>query len=365
MERYLGLDVHATSCTLAVVSATGKRLSWEVVATNGEALVDAVKKIRGAVHLCMEEGTQSAWLYEILSPLVAEVVVVAVTERGRGNKNDTEDAFALAELHRTRSYKKRVFKHVGRFKELRALVKSHGFLTRDLVRSSNRLKAAYRSEGIPTKGRAVYGEDAKEQWLPRLDARVHVATGMLHDAFATLDQLRSEAERALVAEARKHPDFKLLQSVPGLGPIRAAQVLSVVVTPARFRTKRQFWNYCGLAIVTRTSSDWVQQGDQWKRKKVQQTRGLNQDHNHVLKNVFKGAAMTVIQMPDCPLYADYERMLKNGTKPNLARLTIARKIAAIVLAVWKSHQPYDAKRATTKVNNALEHTTDDDKALTT
>jgi len=46
MERYLGLDVHATSCTLAVMGPTGKRLSWEVVETNGEALVEAVKKIR-------------------------------------------------------------------------------------------------------------------------------------------------------------------------------------------------------------------------------------------------------------------------------------------------------------------------------
>ena len=78
MERYLGLDVHATSCTLAAVSAMGKRLSWEVVATNGEALVAAVTKFRGATHLCMEEGTQSAWLYEILNPLLAEVVVVGL-----------------------------------------------------------------------------------------------------------------------------------------------------------------------------------------------------------------------------------------------------------------------------------------------
>jgi hypothetical protein len=86
----------------------------------------------------------------------------------------------------------------------------------------------------------------------------------------------------------------------------------------------------------------AQDGGQWKRKKVQQTRGLNQDHNHVMKNVFKGAAMTVVQkLPDCPLHADYQRLLKSGVKPNLAQLTLARKIAAIALAVWKSGRPYD------------------------
>ena len=66
MKKFTGMDVHATSCTIAIMSATGKRLSWEVVETNGAALVEAVKKIRGAVYLCMEEGTQSAWLCEIL-----------------------------------------------------------------------------------------------------------------------------------------------------------------------------------------------------------------------------------------------------------------------------------------------------------
>jgi hypothetical protein len=34
----------------------------------------------------------------------------------------------------------------------------------------------------------------------------------------------------------------------------------------------------------------------------------------------------------------------NGTKPNLAKLTIARRIAAILLAVWKTGEEYDPKK---------------------
>ena len=69
------------------------------------------------------------------------------------------------------------------------------------------------------------------------------------------------------------------------------------------------------------------------------------------KNVFKGAAMTVVQkLPATPLHADYQRLVDRGLKPNLAQLTIARKIAAIALAVWKSNQPYDPARATTNNN---------------
>jgi predicted NBD/HSP70 family sugar kinase len=45
MTRYIGLDVHASNCTLAVVTETGKRSSWEVVETTPAALIDAVKRL--------------------------------------------------------------------------------------------------------------------------------------------------------------------------------------------------------------------------------------------------------------------------------------------------------------------------------
>jgi hypothetical protein len=61
--------------------------------------------------------------------------------------------------------------------------------------------------------------------------------------------------------------------------------------------------------------------------------------------VFKGAATTVIaQLPGDPLHADYERMLQSGIKPTLAKLTLARKIAAMVLSMWKHQEVYDPKR---------------------
>ena len=43
MKRYIGLDVHAASCTLAVISESGKRLKDFPVETNGQALVEAVR----------------------------------------------------------------------------------------------------------------------------------------------------------------------------------------------------------------------------------------------------------------------------------------------------------------------------------
>lgn len=37
----------------------------------------------------------------------------------------------------------------------------------------------------------------------------------------------------------------------------------------------------------------------------------------------------------------YENLLRKGMKPELARLTLARKIAAITLHIWKKGEPFD------------------------
>jgi hypothetical protein len=92
----------------------------------------------------------------------------------------------------------------------------------------------------------------------------------------------------------------------------------------------------------RSSSDWVQtaEGD-WIKARVPQTRGLSRQYNRVLKEIFKGAATTVItQRNKDPIYARYQRMLDSGTKPNLAKLSLARIIAATVLRMWKDEEEY-------------------------
>lgn len=120
-----------------------------------------------------------------------------------------------------------------------------------------------------------------------------------------------------------------------------------MVTPYRFANKRDFWSYGGLGLVTRSSSDWVRSpSGTWTKAQVPQTRGLNRQCNHTLKRIFKGAAITVIGRADEdePLYQHYQKLLDGGTKPNLARLTIARQIASIALSLWRNQEEYDPKK---------------------
>ena len=87
MHRYIGFDVHTQSCTAAVMGPTGRRLRQQVLETNGKVIRDFVCSVAGKRHVCLEEGTQSDWLYELLEPLVDELVVV-VPEK---NRRDVEE----------------------------------------------------------------------------------------------------------------------------------------------------------------------------------------------------------------------------------------------------------------------------------
>ena len=342
MGRYIGLDSHGTSCTFGVVGPSGRKLRHDVVETNGKALVSYLRSIPGRKHLCLEEGTQSAWLYEILSPHVEEIVVAGIRE-SRGQKSDVLDAFQRAEELRTRAIKKPVFKAPRLYSRLREVGRVHSMLVRDVVRVQARLKAMYRARGVGTPGKSVYGPRAREQWLRQLPVSSRWATEKLHEQYDQLLDLKREAEQELVVEARKHRISRVLATAPGLGPIRVARLLPVVITPHRFRTRSQFWAYCGLGIVMRSSSDWVQTPNGgWMRAQVSRTRGLNRNHNSSLKNIFKGAATTVVtRLPTDPLCEHYVQLTSAGTKPNLAKLTIARRVAAIVLRMWKDEEEYD------------------------
>jgi transposase len=124
-----------------------------------------------------------------------------------------------------------------------------------------------------------------------------------------------------------------------IGPIRAVLLLALIQTPNRFRTKRQLWAYCGLD----TSGEYRIVGGQLKRsKKFLAIRGLNLNHNHDLKDIFKGAATRAASTAG-PFQEFYQACLARGIKPHLARLTLARKIAAITLLVWKKGVRFDAE----------------------
>jgi transposase len=207
-----------------------------------------------------------------------------------------------------------------------------------------RLKALFRARGIRTPGRSVYQREQRAQWLRQLpDAGVRFRATVLYQELELLQELRPKAKAAMLAEARRDPAWRVLRTIPYLGPVRVALLLATAQSPWRFRTKRNLWAYAGLAVVTHTTAEYELDGQRRvrRRRRPPMTRGLNRNHNRVVKDVFKAAATAGATRAGA-LQEWYQGLLARGMREELARVTLARKLAAITLHVWKAGVAYDA-----------------------
>jgi transposase len=346
-EKYIGLDVHQATISVAVLDAKGKLVMESILETKAATILDLLAGLRGTLSVTFEEGTWAAWLYDLLKPHVAKLVVCNPRKNAllkQGNKSDRTDAHELAARLRLDDLKPVYHGETG-VRTLRELARSYLTLVKDLSRVMNRLKALYRSWAIPCAGRDVYYTRHRDQWLGKIkETGVRRRAERLYQQLDMLQHLRQQARRELLAESRKHAITAKLRQIPSLGPIRCALAVALIQTPHRFRTKRQLWAYSGLALETRISGEHCVVNGQLRRsKKKISIRGLNKDHNHDLKGLFKAAATRASVQPG-PFQDFYQRSLAKGIKPTMVRLTLARKIAAITLTLWKKGESFDAEK---------------------
>ena len=342
--KYIGLDVHKESISIAVLNAAGKVMMECVVETKAITILQFLRGLRGELHVTFEEGTSAAWLYDLIRPHVAEIVVCDPRQNAflnYGNKTDRIDARKLAELLRG-GHLKSVYHGEHGLRALKELVRSYLAISKDLARVMTRVKALYRSWAIPCTGKQVYGPAHRAEWLAKIsEPAVHRRAEFYYQQLDALRTLRQQVRRELLAESQKHSAWKLLCQIPSLGPIRSAVLLGIAQTPHRFRTKRQPWSFSGFGIEMHSSADYRYVEGQLRRARRPSTiRGLNDNHNHDLKNLFKGAAIIAAHKPG-PFQEFYLALLAKGIRPEMARLTLARKIAAIALHIWKKGVAFD------------------------
>src|SRR5258708_1262788 len=303
--KYIGMDVHKEAIVIAVLDEGGKQVMESIIETKASSILQFVHGLRGELHVTWEEGTWAAWLYDLLQPQMQHIVVCNPRRNAllkEGSKSDKVDAHKLADLLRT-----------------------------------GMLRPVYHGEnGLRT---------LREEWLSKIpQAGVRRRAELLYQQLDGLQALRRDLRPEFLAESRKHKAAKLLRQIPCIGPIRAARLIALMQTPHRFRSKRQLWTYSGLGIETHDSAQFrFVRGQLQRSKKPQQLRGLNRNHNHEMKEIFKSAA-TRASCGRGPLHDFYAALLSKGMKPEMARLTLARKIAAITLTLWKKEERFDAEQ---------------------
>ena len=88
-EKYIGLDVHQATISVAVMDSQGKLIMESILETKASTILEFLAGLRGTLSLTFAEGTWAAWLYDLLKPHVAKLVVCNPRKNGllkQGNK---------------------------------------------------------------------------------------------------------------------------------------------------------------------------------------------------------------------------------------------------------------------------------------
>jgi len=105
-EKYIGLDVHQATIVVAVIDSTGKLVMESILETKAATILQFFAGLRGTLSVIFEEGTWSAWLYDLLHSRVDKLVVCNPRKNtllNDGNKSDRIDARKLADYVATNS----------------------------------------------------------------------------------------------------------------------------------------------------------------------------------------------------------------------------------------------------------------------
>jgi transposase len=152
--KYIGMDVHQATISVAVMDSAGKLILESILETKDSTILQFLGGLRGSLLVTFEEGTSAAWLYDLLRPRVANVLVCDPRKNALlkdGSMSDRIDARKLAELLRG-NYLSPIYHGENGVRTLKELARSYLTITRDLTRVMSRITAVYRSWAIPCAG---------------------------------------------------------------------------------------------------------------------------------------------------------------------------------------------------------------------
>jgi transposase len=328
MKYFVGLDAHGNTSTFVVIDKDGKEVLHRQIKTSEPELLNFVRGLKGSKSLVFEEMYLAKWLHSLLEPEVEELMVCnpSYINRRSGPKNDYLDAKHLAQSLRG-GFLTKVHHENNGHSQFRSVMSGYNSLVRDIVRMKNRYKRLYGSKGIKTPG-YEFNKDPKHLELLK-SPNDHFVASTYFELLNSLTEKKKEYQRFIKQNAYSNQEIMALTTIPGISFIRANTIAATVATPHRFRSKYRFWSYCMLVSHDK-NSDGRSYGKERKHGRSE------------LKAVFLGAAESVIiHGKDTKLHQYYNLQVKKGLEPRTAKRALARKIAAIALAVMRTKKPYN------------------------
>ena len=333
----IGLDLHKRESQLCILTSDGELIERRIATTR--ARFTEVLGTRPRARILLEASTESEWVARHLESLGHEVIVAdpgfapMYATRSRRVKTDKRDARALCEACRLGAYRA-IHRVSDAQRHVRAELAVRDALVRTRTRYVALIKAAVRREGLRL------GQGNAERTTAKLAAieLSAVTRGELVPLVAFLEPLNAaiaDADRRLAVLARDSAPARLLETMPMIGPVTALGFVSALDDVTRFEGSHQAEAYLGLVPSERSSGEQQHRGRITKRGNTR-TRWLLVE-----------AAWRIRRSKDpalAPLNAWADRIAARRGK-RVAIVALARRLAGILFAMWRTNTPYTAGRA--------------------
>jgi transposase len=241
----------------------------------------------------------------------------------QGAKTDFRDALHLAQELRG-NHLKPVYHDDSKWIELRVLVNSYSDLVDQIVATKNRLKAVFRSHGLSTQESDFYKTKDRVRELPTESAKF--VTENLFSQIETLEGMKEQYKIYFHKNKQRYKPIKNLCSIPGIDIVRANIIVAIICMPHRFKNKHAFWGYSMLVRHIQMSG-----GKIYGNKRIHGRREL--------RDVFVGAAENALR-GETSLRDYYDSLRAKGIAHKEAKLSLARKIAALALSLLKNNETF-------------------------
>lgn len=338
-QIYVGLDVHKKSWSVCIY--INSRL-YKSFSQDPDVKILYRYLCRnfpeGGYHCAYEAGFSGFWIYEQLSALGVNCLVVhpadiPTTDKERRQKRDASDARKIARALANGTLEG-IDCPTKSEQSFRALVRVRLSLQRDITRYKNRIKMYLQFFGlsIPSNLESRSWNKKFIQWLEDLefeDRSAKLALGLwinnLKIQQSQLQQLDKELSKLGKTQAWESR-IRLLKSIPGVGQVGALILLSEIRRIERFKTLDHLASYVGLVPSIRASGEQEHVGNMTRRG------------NAHLRFILIEAAWRAISK-DSQLRLSYERLTKR-MKAQQAIVRIARKLLSRIRFVLKNQVQY-------------------------
>ena len=68
--KYIGMDVHQATISVAVRDSRGNLVMEAILGTKADTILEFIHGLRGSLSVTFEEGAWAAWLHDLLQPHV-------------------------------------------------------------------------------------------------------------------------------------------------------------------------------------------------------------------------------------------------------------------------------------------------------